>query len=247
MEKLSAVIITLNEEDNIERCLRSLDWVDEIVVVDSGSTDRTVELCKAHGARVIKTEWQGFGPTKHLAVEQATHDWILSIDADEQVTPELREKIKSLLQAPDPQIAYRIKRHPFYLGKHIRYCGWQKDFPLRLFNRRFGNFNYKSVHESVRFQGKVLYLQEGLNHYTYPTIASHIVKLNRYTDLSLNEMPKGKRISVLGAIGRALFRFIRMYVLRFGFLDGGTGLVLCINSSIGVFFKYIKQWERSRV
>ena len=244
MEKLSAVIITLNEEDNIERCLRSLDWVDEIVVVDSGSTDRTVELCKAHGARVIKTEWQGFGPTKHFAVEQATYDWILSIDADEQVTPELQEKIKSLLQKPDPRTAFRIKRRSFYLGRPIRYSGWQKDFPLRLFNRKFGNFNDKSVHESVVFDGRVEYIGEVLNHYTYPTISSHILKMDRYTNLSAQEQTGGATIA--SALFKAGFKFFKMYLLKLGILDGKTGFLLCFNSSFGIYLKYIKRWEKKR-
>ena len=246
MEKLSATIITLNEEKNIERCLRSLKWVDEIVVIDSGSTDRTVEICQLFGARVIQTEWLGFGRTKHFAVEQATNDWIFSIDADEQVTSVLRKKIQSVLQKSDPHIAYRIKRQPYYLGKPVKYCGWQKDYPLRLFNRRFGNFNQKAVHESVQFQGKVRYIQETLNHFTYPTISSHIQKLDRYTTLSLDEMKRTKRITILGAVGRAIFRFIKMYFLKLGILDGGIGFVLCANSAIGIFFKYIKQWERNR-
>ena len=244
MEKLSAVIITLNEEDNIERCLRSLDWVDEIVVVDSGSTDRTVELCKAHGARVIETEWQGFGPTKHFAVEQATYDWILSIDADEQVTPELQEKIKSLLQMPDPRTAFRIKRRSFYLGRPIRYCGWQKDFPLRLFNRKFGNFNDKSVHESVVFDGRVEYIREALNHFTYPTVSSHILKMDRYTNLSAQEQTGGATIA--SALFKAGFKFFKMYVLKLGILDGKTGFLLCFNSSFGIYLKYIKRWEKKR-
>jgi glycosyltransferase involved in cell wall biosynthesis len=246
MEKISAVIITLNEEKNIVRCLQSLQWANEIVVVDSGSADGTVEICKAHGARVIEAEWQGFGPTKRFAVEQATHDWIFSIDADEEVTPALREKIRTILRQPDPHVAYRIKRQPFYLGQPIHHCGWQKDYPLRLFNRRFGNFNSKAVHEAVQFDGAVRYLQEPLNHYTYPTISSHVQKMDRYTTLSLDEMPPGKKASIAGAVARSFFKFFKMYFLKLGFLDGRVGFVLCANSAIGIFFKYIKLWERNR-
>ncbi len=246
MEKLSVVIITLNEEKNIERCLLSVSWADEIVVVDSGSTDRTVEICRNLGGRVIKTAWQGFGPTKRFAVQQARYDWILSIDADEQVTPALRAKIQTLLQNPDPQIAYRIKRFPYYLGHRIRYCGWQNDYPLRLFNRHFGNFNTKPVHEGVEFNGSVRYLQEGLNHFTYPTLSDHIRKMNRYSELSLQDRPQGKKVGVLGAIGRGWFKFFKMYVLNGGFLDGSMGFVLCVNSAFGVYLKYLKQWERQR-
>ncbi len=244
MENLSAVIITLNEEKNIGRCLRSLDWVNEIVVVDSGSTDRTVSICRSFGARVVETKWKGFGPTKRFAVEQASYDWIFSVDADEEVTAALRAKIRALLQNPNPQIAYRIKRFPYYLGQRIRYCGWQKDYPLRLFNRRFGNFNLKAVHEGVEFKGTVRYLQEGLNHFTYPTLSDHIRKINRYSELSLQEMPDEKKGSVLGAVWRGWFKFFKMYFLKGGFLDGPTGFVLCLNSAFGVYLKYLKLWER---
>ena len=244
MEKISAVIITLNEERNIVRCLKSLEWVDEVLVVDSGSTDRTVELCEAHGARVIKAEWLGFGKTKHFAVEQATYDWILSIDADEEVTPSLKEKIKSILENPDVTVAYRIKRQAFYPGQAIKHSGWQKDYPLRLFNRKNGNFNDREVHESVDFNGQVQYIQEPLYHYTYPTISSHIQKMDRYTNLSATELTR--KSTILGSLGRAFFRFIKMYFLKAGFLGGRIGFILCLNSAFGIYLKYIKLWEKEQ-
>jgi glycosyltransferase involved in cell wall biosynthesis len=244
MEKLSAVIITLNEEKNIERCLKSLTWADEILVVDSGSTDRTLEICKRYGAKVVQTEWRGFGRTKQFAVEQAGHEWILSIDADEEVTTALRERIRNILQHPDPAIAYRIKRQAFYLGKAVKYSGWQNDFPLRLFNRKNGNFNDKPVHESVQFKGQVQRLYEPLNHYTYPTISSHIRKMDRYTNLSAAGSERKSTIG--GSLVRALFRFFKMYIIKGGFLDGRIGFVLCFNSAFGIYLKYIKLWEKTR-
>ncbi len=244
MEKLSVVIITLNEEQNVTRCLQSVQWADEVLVLDTGSTDRTVEICQSLGARVVKSEWLGFGKTKRLAVEQARYDWILSIDADEEVTPALQKRIQNLLHAPDPTIAYRIKRQSFYLGQPIRHAGWQKDFPLRLFNRKHGNFNEKAVHESVVFNGQVAFLSEPLNHYTYPTISAHIQKMDRYTSLSVGE--QSKAVSIVGALLRGLFKFFKMYVLQAGFLDGRVGLVLCLNSAFGIYLKYIKRWEAKR-
>ena len=133
--KISAVIITKDEEKNIERCLKSLDWVDEIVVVDSGSTDKTIEICKKYNCTIVYSDWLGFGRTKKLAVNTASNDWILSIDSDEEVTPELRNKIKEILTNPEFE-AYRVKRKSFYLGKMINHCGWGSDYPLRLFNRK---------------------------------------------------------------------------------------------------------------
>ncbi len=244
MEKLSAVIITLNEEANIERCLKSLDWVDEILVVDSGSTDRTVEICEQYGARVLRTEWLGFGRTKHFAVSQARHDWIFSIDADEEVTPELRDTIRRILINPDPEVAYRIKRYPYYLGQRVRFSGWQNDYPLRFFNRQSGNFNFKEVHEAVQFNGKVQRLEAPLKHFTYPTVSSHIQKMDRYTTLSVEEtVQKQRSVTVVGAVLRAAFRFFKMYVLKLGFLDGRVGFILCFNSAFGIYLKYIKVWE----
>ncbi len=246
MEKLSAVIITLNEEANIERCLKSLDWVDEILVVDSGSTDRTVEICEKYGTRVLKTEWLGFGRTKHFAVSQARNDWIFSIDADEEVTPRLRDAIRKLLSNPEPRVAYRIKRIPYYLGRRIRFSGWQNDYPLRLFNRQYGNFNFKDVHEAVQFNGSVRRLDAPLNHFTYPSVSSHIQKMDRYTTLSVQEtVQKHRRITVPGAVLRACFRFFKMYVLKCGFLDGRVGFILCFNSAFGIYLKYIKVWEHN--
>ncbi|APF18572.1 glycosyl transferase family 2 [Caldithrix abyssi DSM 13497] len=242
MEKLSAVIITFNEERNIGRCLKSLDWVDEIVVVDSGSSDRTVEICETHGAKVVKSEWLGFGKTKHFAVEQAANNWILSIDADEEVTPQLKQKIQSILKNPDATVAYRIKRQAFYLGRPVKHAGWQKDYPLRLFNRQNGNFNDREVHESVEFNGQVQYIQEPLLHYTYPTISSHIQKMDRYTNLTVGE--HAQKATILGSVARAFFKFLKMYFLKGGFLDGRIGFVLCFNSAFGIYLKYIKLWEK---
>ena len=150
--KLSATIITHNEEENIEKCLKSLHWVDEIVVVDSYSQDRTVEICKKYNCNVIQTEWLGFGKTKQVAVNHAANDWILSIDSDEEVSETLAEKIKIILADPKYD-GYKIKRNSYYLGKEIKHCGWDNDYPIRLFNKNYGKFNEKEVHESVVING----------------------------------------------------------------------------------------------
>ncbi len=243
--RLSAVIIALDEQENIERCLKSLDWVDEIVVADTGCIDETPAIAGKFGARVVKTSWLGFGATKRWAVEQASHDWILSIDADEEVTPELRRRIEKILENADPLVAYRIKRNTFYLGRRIRYGGWQRDYPLRLFNRNHGNFNSKTVHESVEFTGTVERIEESLYHYSYPTIDEHIKKMNLYTTLAA-QGGVSKKASIISSLARAAFRFFRMYILHLGFLDGRIGFVLCLNSALGVYLKYIKLWEKSR-
>ena len=245
-QKISAVIITKNEEANIERCLKSIQWVDEIIIVDSGSTDKTLEICKNHNCRIIETEWLGFGRTKILAVNTATYNWILSIDADEQVTDPLKKEIQNILVNPVYN-GFRIKRNSFYLGKLIRFCGWNHDYQLRLFNRNFGNYNKKIVHESVKLTGEVGKIDQPLLHYTYPTIQSHILRMNKYSELGAEQaLIKGKSTNLFGAVVRGLLKFIKMYLLQLGFLDGKIGFLLSYNSSFGVYLKYLKLWEKTR-
>jgi len=243
---ISVVIITKNEEHNIERCLKSVQWADEIVVIDNGSSDRTMDICRQYNCRIKETNWLGFGPLKKMAVDLATQDWIFSIDADEQVSEPLKDKIFNILENPQHN-GFRIKRESYYLGKKIRFCGWNRDYQLRLFNRRFGNFNDKPVHESVGISGEVGKIEEPLYHYTYPTVQSHIEKMNRYTELGLDLLiEKKKTASIGGAVLRGLAKFFKMYILQLGFLDGKIGFVLCYNSAFGVHLKYLKLWEKNR-
>ena len=245
-QPISVTIITLNEEQNIERCLRSVNWADEIVVVDTGSTDRTVEICRKFKCRVLETEWLGYGKTKRFAVEQAAHDWIFSIDADEEATVQLREEIDKILENPDAA-GYRIKRNSFYLGKIIRHAGWDKDYPLRLFNRKHGNFNDKVLHESVQLSGTVKRIEAPILHYTYPTIHSHVERMNKYSELGAEAaLSKGKSATLAGAVARGMIKFLKMYFLQAGFLDGRIGFLLAFNSGYGVFLKYCKLWEKTR-
>ncbi len=245
-EKLSIAIITKNEEKNIERCLKSVQWADEIVVVDNGSTDRTLDICRQYEAKIIRSEWLGFGLLKQLAVNSATNDWIFSIDSDEEVSDALRLKVQAILERPQFH-GYRIKRVSFYLGKRIRFCGWHRDYPLRLFNRRCGNFNDHIVHESVRLTGAVAKIEEPILHYTYPTIQSHVERMNRYTDLGTEKLiAQRKSASILAAVMRGMAKFIKMYLLQQGFRDGRIGFVLCYNSAFGVYLKYLKLWEQQR-
>lgn len=246
MEKLSVTIITKNEEQNIERCLESIKWADEIIVVDSGSTDETINICLKYNSNIYEIEWLGFGKTKRFAVDQSTNNWILSIDADEVVTKQLKNKIIEILKNPKAD-AYKIKRKSFYLGKLINHSGWQKDYPLRLFNKLKGNFNSRPVHEGVKINGRKLKIEEYMLHYTYPTITSHLGKINNYTQLSTNILADKKRkITLFGAIFRGKVKFLKMYILQQGFLDGKEGFILALNSAYGVFLKYLKLWELNK-
>ncbi|MBN1426214.1 glycosyltransferase family 2 protein [Candidatus Fermentibacteria bacterium] len=245
---LSVVLITRDEEANIARCLESVRWAHEVVVVDSGSTDHTVEICQSLSCRVIQTAWKGFGLTKRYAVEQASHDWILSVDADEVVTPELTHAIRFLLDGEPQAAAYRIRRRSCYLGTPIRFSGWQHDRPIRLFDRRRGTFNDRSLHESVVVDGPVETVRSGdLLHYPYPTVSSHLAKMERYSALGAQRLfTQGQSASIPEAVARGTAKFIKMFFLRGGFLDGKVGFVLAENSAFGVYLKYLKLWELSR-
>lgn len=243
MNKCSAVIIAKNEAQNIERCLRSLDFADEIILLDTGSQDNTCQIAERYGAKIYQLDtWQGFGLAKRKAVEYASNDWIFSIDADEVVSNELKSKIKQILQNPKYYL-YRIKRKSFYLGKMINYSGWQNDYPKRLFNRNFANFNDKTVHESVVGNCPIGTIEEVIYHYTYPTIKSHIDKINFYTDIAANEQ-KNKKYTLCKPISSFFLKFLKMYFLQFGFLDGKEGFILSFISAFGVALKYFKIIEK---
>jgi len=246
MHNISVTIITKNEEHNIERCLKSVQWADEIVVVDSGSTDKTLAICRQYPCKILESEWLGFGRTKKFAVNAATNDWIFSIDADEEVTTSLKEKILAIMNKPQHH-GYRIKRQSFYLHKLIRYSGWQRDYQLRLFDRRQGNFNEKTIHESVTVSGSVGKIDEPLLHYTYPTIQAHVQRMNLYSELGAARLQEqGRSSSIAMAVMHGLAKFLKMYFLYKGFMDGRIGFVLAYNSAYGVFLKYLKLWERKR-
>jgi glycosyltransferase involved in cell wall biosynthesis len=244
MNKISASIITKNEESNIERCLESIKWVDEIIVVDSGSTDTTLAICQTYNCKIIETEWLGFGLTKQIGVNAATNDWVLSIDADEEVTNKLKNKILELIQSTTFH-AFDIKRVSYYLKKRIKYSGWQTDYPLRLFNKKYGNFNNASVHESVIMDSKnTSTIQELMYHYPYQSINGHISKINLYTQLGAEKLfDKGKKTTLIYAVLSGIIKFIKMYVVKKGFLDGKEGFILAVLSGFSSTLKYFKLWS----
>lgn len=244
MNKLSVAIITKNEELNIERCVKSVAFADEIVVVDSGSTDNTIEICDKLGCKVYSSEWLGFAKTKQKVVDLCSNNWVLVLDADEEVTVDLKKGIEEVLNNPK-HYGYRIKRQSFYLKRKIKHSGWDKDYTLRLFNKEKGRFNNKLVHESIVVDDNNIGLTNGiLNHYTYKDIENHIEKMIRYSKLGSQEaFRKGKKASICKAVLRGIFKFIKMYILKLGFLDGKQGFVLALNSAFGVYLKYLYIWE----
>jgi len=243
---ISASIITKNEEPNIERCLKSISWADEIVIVDSGSTDNTIDICNKFHCKIIETDWLGFGKTKQLGVNSCSHPWILSIDADEEVTPQLKDAILLKTQTiTSKTVAYKIKRESYYLNKKIHYSGWNNDYPLRLFMKNSGQFNDAAVHESVIIlNGTISTITAPLLHYPYPTIHKHLEKINQYSSLGAeSHLHKNKHSSLLYALLSGTVKFLKMYIVKRGFLDGKEGAILAILSGFGSFTKYAKLWS----
>lgn len=234
MTKISAVLITKNESANLADCLERLAWADEIVVLDTGSTDATVQIAQEQGAKVFKLEkWSGFGKAKQQAVHLATHKWIISIDADERLSEALQQELISLRQRGFEDKAWHLKRRSYYLGKAIRFCGWQHDAPLRVFDRTKGGFNDLVVHEGIKVQQSQGTCINLMHHLTYPTLESHFRKMRHYAALA-----DQKQSGHLMAAFRAAHKFIKMYVFQLGFLDGWHGFLLCKNSAWGIWYKH---------
>jgi len=247
MAQLSAVIITCNEEDNIARCLDSVRFADEIIVVDSGSTDNTVAISKKRGAEVYHKSWEGYGPAKQEAVRRASGEWILSIDADEVVTPELGREIKDIVSGELPYSGYYLKRKTMFMNRWIYHCGWYPDYILRLFRKSAGDFSDSAVHEKVIVGGKKGYLSGELLHYSYRTMEQYFDKFNRYTSLGAEEAYRaGRRAGWYEITVRPLAAFFKHYIARQGFKDGLEGFIISALSSMGVMTKYLKLREMVR-
>ncbi len=240
-ETISAVIITKNEEANIRRCLDSLKWVDEVIVVDSGSQDDTRQLATELGATVYDAPWTGYGPAKAFGVDKATSRWILSVDADEVVTPELADEILQLLVGGAPFNGYDMPRLTNFLGRWIRHCGWYPDRVIRLFQKAHGNFDDAPVHERVVLDGPHGHLKSDLLHYSYPTLEHYLVKSNRYTTLGAHKaFDQGRRAGWFDIVIRPSVSFFSHYIVRQGFRDGLEGLLISVMSAVAVMVKYAK-------
>jgi glycosyltransferase involved in cell wall biosynthesis len=244
MVKFSIVIITLNEERNIARCLDSVKNVaDEIVIVDSNSTDRTAAIATGHGARVIQRAFTGYGEQKNFAMQQASHDWVLSLDADEALTPELEASILAVKQSPE-QNAYEMSRLTNYCGKWIRHCGWYPDKKLRLFDRTKGEWKRAKIHEYWELYdttAPIGQLRGDLLHYSYYTINDHTAGISHFTELAAREAAmNGKDCSLLKVLLGPKWNFITTYIIRLGILDGYYGFMIAKLSAYATFVKYAK-------
>jgi glycosyltransferase involved in cell wall biosynthesis len=244
---LSVTVITRDEEARIEGCLESVAWADEIVVVDAESTDRTVEIARRFTPRVVVRPWPGFAVQKAFALGLATQPWVLSLDADEQVTPELRAEISSVLERDGPLDGYHVPRRNFFLGRWIRHGTWYPDHQLRLFRRDRATFPAVNVHESASVDGRLGHLRGALLHRSYEGIADFVDRANRYSTLAARDLAsRGARPSAAAMILDPLGRFASMYLWHRGFLDGRRGLVLAVLYSYYVFLRAAKAWALAR-
>jgi glycosyltransferase involved in cell wall biosynthesis len=238
--KLSVIIITKNEATNIRACLESVAWADEIIVVDSGSTDDTVAICNELGAQVYAHDWPGFGPQKNRALSYATNDWVFSIDADERVTEASRKEIIATLQAPK-HAAYRLPRLSSFCGRYMRHSGWYPDYVTRLFRRNAAKFSDSLVHEQLLVTGKTGTLIEPLMHDSFRNLEQLLAKLNQYSSAGAEMLhEKGKTASLKKAVAHAVWAFFRTYIFRAGFLDGREGFMVAVSTAEGTYYRYVK-------
>jgi glycosyltransferase involved in cell wall biosynthesis len=243
--RISAIVVCYNEEERIEDCLKSLQWCDEIVVVDSYSTDRTAEICRTYTDRFIQRPWTGYRDQKAFAHSQSTMDWVLLVDSDERVTPALRDEIRdALVRDGGAYTGYAVPRLVKYLGRWWWRGGWYPDYDIRLFRRERATWGGLEPHEKILVDGKVRRLQNCIHHYSYRNIEDHVERINRFTSIASKELKReGGRWRLRDALLRPAARFFRSYVLKRGFAEGFAGFYVAVTAAVYVFLKYAKLWE----
>lgn len=242
---LSVVIITKNEEESLPDCLRGVSFADDIVVVDSGSTDRTVEIAKELNCRVFIEEWKGYGPQKNSAISKCKHDWVLIIDADERIPSETKETILRVLENPSFD-AYSFPRKNFFHGRWIKHCDWWPDETIRLVKKGSGTFK-KITHERWVTQGRVGKLNTPIEHFSFKSYSDLLKVLNdRTTDMAKELFKEGERVNLITPFLNGIAMFFKIYILKLGFLDGFDGFVIALTRAGGAFFKYAKLLELQR-
>jgi glycosyltransferase involved in cell wall biosynthesis len=244
---ISVCIVAMNEEDRIAECIRSADFADEWIVIDSHSTDRTREVAAELGARVIERDWPGHVQQKNFALDQASHGWVLCLDADERVSPELRAAVEAALAKSDLPDGFRCARRNRYMGRWIRHGGWYPDRKLRLFRKDRGRWAGRNPHDRVHVDGRVETLAGDLLHDSYRSLSEHVRTVDSFTTIAAREKhAAGERASLLDLTLRPWGKFLRMYVLKAGFRDGVPGFLIAVTGAYYVFLKYAKLWEMTR-
>jgi glycosyltransferase involved in cell wall biosynthesis len=242
---ISVSIICYNEEKKIKRCLESVKWADEIVVLDSYSTDKTLDICRGYTKKIHQHKFDGHIQQKNRAIDLCSNDWVFCIDADEVVSDELRSSILGIDIKNPKYLGFAVPRRVHYLGKWINHGGWYPDYKLRFFNRKFGRWGGINPHDTVIVNGKSLTLTGDLLHYSYESISAHLSQVNKFTDIMAQEYDKiGKNPSIVNLTIRPLFKFIKMYFLKLGFLDGRRGFIIAVIAAFYVFMKFVKLFER---
>jgi glycosyltransferase involved in cell wall biosynthesis len=239
MSQVSVIIIALNQEDHIVPCLETVRWADDIVIVDSGSEDRTLELARGFTDRIFTIDWPGFGAAKNFALDQARCDWVFSLDTDERVSEALQNEILATVRGNVQFSGYRVPRKNYFGDRWIKRLGWYPDYTLRLFRRGQGRFRPRAVHEEVEVNGPVGFLHTPLDHYSYASVSEYLTRQDRYARLAAQEMLKeGRRPRSGELFWRPLSHFLKLYLLRLGFLEGRLGYTLSLLSSLYNFLKY---------
>jgi len=242
--QISVIITTFNEEINIEDCIRSVLWADEILVVDSLSTDRTVERARRHPVKLLEREYFGSAAQKNWSMDRVENDWVLILDADERLTDDLALEILLLLVEGPQFYGYFLRRRNIVLGKVIRHSGWSTDKVIRFFHRNHGRYPDRRVHADLDIEGPTPVLRNALLHYTFRSLDQYWEKLRNYAEWGAAQgFREGRRAGVLALAGRPVWRFLRTYVVQFGFLDGLHGLVVCGLQAFGSFLKYARLWD----
>ena len=242
MNKISVIIITKDEEKNISDCLKSVEWADEIIVIDAESNDKTVKLAKIFTDKIFTKKWEGYVPQKKYALSLASNEWVLSVDADERITPELKNEILNL--SPGNFAGYKIRRKNFLLGKEITSCGWGNDYQLRLFKKEKTDLTDRLVHEGFTVDGKIGKLKNPMLHYTFSSFTEYFNKINYYTSLKAEELVKQKgKIGGWTIFSHTVSAFILFFINKRGFKDGVRGLIISLLHSVSTMLNYIKLWE----
>jgi glycosyltransferase involved in cell wall biosynthesis len=242
MTRLSIIIVAKNEAANIADCVRSASFADEVIVLDSGSTDGTADIARAAGAKVVATDWPGYGPQNNRGIDLATGDWFFSLDADERITPELATEIRAAMAQPGVN-GFRVPRVSMFCGRFMQHGGWRPDYTRRLARRGKGRFTEHFLHAHLEVEGPTGTLRQPIVHYSYRNMEAVLEKLNRYSSASVRDMTSsGRTGSFGGAILHGFWAFVRTYVVRLGFLDGRWGFMLAVFNAETTYYRYVKLW-----